>query len=271
MRLFFLLPIAGIVLSATTQAKEKPTLTWVKWNDPPIFIFDGKYKGTGLLDLIQKDIESLLPEYKHVTINANVLRVIELAKNSSNTCNAGWLNTPEWSSIFYFSNPSVIIPSNGVIMKKDIFNKISGEKSYPSPTPPASYFFDNKSLTSSLGRRYGEGIDDYLDKINYEKREDIIKSNNSLIAFKMLLRDRVDFTIGYPFEIKFYEMTINKEKGSLVHIPVSDNSPTVPVVFACSKNDFGREVINKINKQITRKKLADFDSYLRSWLYEEYF
>lgn len=255
-----------LFISTLNHAVERPpTLNWVKWNDPPIFIFDGPYRNVGLLDLIQQDMEVSLPQYTHMTTHANVLRVIELAKEGKTYCNAGWLDTPQWRELFYFSRPHVVIPSNGIIIKEELYKRLLPELKKFKGKPPLSFFFENEKLKSALGRRYGEGIDDYLDKINYLEKEQIIKSNSSLLAFKMLFRDRVDFTIGYPFEIKFYELGI-ANPVKLVHIPVSDNHPTVPIVFACSKTMDGLKIIQLIDNTLTRHHIQLFESYLDRWL-----
>lgn len=255
-----------IVLFFSTFAhalNNRPQITWMKWNDPPIYILDGPYRSVGLLDLIQQDMEVSLPQYDHTTKRARIVDILELAKEKKEICNAGLLDTPDWREFFYFSRPHLIIPSNGVIVKAALYDKLLPELKALNGNPSLSFFFENKKLTAAVGRRYGVDIDSYLD-VN-EKDNPYIKTKDNLHAFKLLFNNLADFTIGYPFEIKFYEQGL-ANPTKLIHIPIAETPETTSIVFACSKTPAGLKAIELINNALTRHHIQLFESYLDRWL-----
>lgn len=270
MKLFFSYCLAlHCLLHASSLFAQIDKLTWTRWNDPPIFVQDLPFKGQGMLDRMEEDMKKALPEFKHEVIWVNVPRVLQLARELQETCNAGWLDTPEWREVFYLSKPSFLIPANGILIKQALYPKAQKLKPYSIKT-----FLEIKDWRMAIGRLYGEGIDPYLQKINYQKHPQIDVVENSATAHKLLQLDRVDYTLGYPFEAFYYQelMKQSKEfsgkiKDQVIHLPVSENNDYVEVVFACAKTAQGKRLIEKINKFLSNKKrLKRYETYLDRWL-----
>lgn len=243
------------------HSKIKPTITWAKWDDPPIFILSGKFKGQGTLDLVEEDLKRSLTKYRHENLEANVRRVIQLAKEKAETCNAGWLNTKEWNELFILSNPIFKLPTNGIIIKEKKLKEIN----FKSKTSLQA-MIKKRKLRMAIGRLYGEGIDDYLKSINYQKHPQIDVVASSYLAHQMLQIDRVDYTIGYPTEANYYRI-IHEGSEKIIYIPVTDNSDYVDVVVACSKTQQGRAIIDDINKKLeNRGRKERYQQMLNNWL-----
>lgn len=259
------------ILSPVIMAQQG-NVTWTRWNDPPIFVEDMPFKDQGMLDRMEEDMRKALPEYSHSNIWVNVPRVIQLAKEIHETCNAGWLDTPEWRDIFYFSKPSFIIPANGILLKEKRLSLIPKKKKLFLKD-----ILEIKGWRMAIGRLYGEGIDPYLQKINYQRHPKIDVVQNSATAHRLLRLNRVDFTLGYPFEAFYYRELLERDKElsskiheKVTHLPIADNGNYVEVVFACAKTPQGKKLIDKINKLLTNKKrLKRYESYLDRWLSAE--
>lgn len=242
--------LLNLFTSMSSFAKsETNQLTWIRWNDPPIFIFESPFKGQGVLDVVEKELIAALPQYKHKHLEANVPRVLKEAEEKSPICNAGWLDTPEWAKLFYFSKPVFLIPANGVLLKESKLREVKGLKSLQD-------FLDKKpNWLLGVGRLYGEGIDEVLNKNNYKKNKKILPVASSLLVHRMLNTDRVQYTLGYPFEAKYYDELFGNVKDRVVHVPLTDNKPFVEVVVACPKTEWGAKVIKDVNKALNNKAL----------------
>lgn len=255
--------INSLPLFAQETTKPIHTITWTSWDNPPAYVLSGKEKGMGIQDQIEKDITSLLKEYVHERLTVNISRVLQMAKEDGTSCNAGWLDTPEWRELFYFSKPVFIIKSNGAIIRKDkarLFKyskKISLER-----------LLAEKNLRLGVSRAYGQGIDQILQKYNYQNNPMIDVVSSDLLAHQMLRKGRVDFIIGYPIEINYYRQMSN-DQSDVVYLPLEENEDTIEVVLACNKTAIGKQVIDQINKLLDKKSLKRFEKYQDYWLSPE--
>lgn len=258
---FVLTQLLCSALLCSLAAAEQ--ITWIRWDDPPIFIFSDPYKGEGLLDTVEEELKKNLKSYTHKVIEGTVPRVLKEGEAKAPICNAGWLDTPEWGKIFYFSKPVFIIPTNGVLLS----NKHLPVIKQMSPLSLQKLLDTKKDWKLGVGRLYGEGIDEVLTKNNYKKNPQIITIATSLRVHKMLQTDRIQYTLGYPFEAVYYNELLKNEKDKVVHVPVTENSAVVEVVVACPKTPWGRKVIDDINHVLENKTILEkFEKGVDRWL-----
>ncbi len=240
--------------------QDSNTIIWTRWSNPPIFIESGPYKGMGVADLTQKHLFKLLPNYNHKVLSTNIPRVIALAKEKAHTCNVSWLDTPEWRKDFYFSKPFQIVPTNGIIIR-DINRDAIGRE------VPVSFdeLLGAKKLRLGVARFYGEGLDDILEKYNYKNNPKVSVASKSINPHLMLMSGRVDYILGYPMEVIFYQKTIPGYDG--VAIPTKENTNYVEVVMGCSKTPWGKKVIDEINKILEQSEVVElYQKYMNDWL-----
>ncbi|WP_374035304.1 TIGR02285 family protein [Bdellovibrio bacteriovorus] len=241
-------------------------LTWIRWDDPPIFIFSGPFKGQGVLDTVEGELRKKLPQYQHKTLEGTVPRVLKEAEGKSQICNAGWLDTPEWSKLFYFSTPVFVIPANGILLPKSRLDEVRNL----APYSLQKFLDSKKSWKLGVGRLYGEGIDEVLIKNNYQKNPQVITISTSLRVHKMLHSNRIQYTLGYPFEAVYYNDLLGSKADSVVHIPVTENSERVEVVVACPKTPWGAKVIADVDRVLQNKALLEkFEKGVDRWLSAE--
>lgn len=263
---FFRLTAVISLISFNSYAQTKPSevLTWIRWNDPPIFIFNEPFKSAGILDIVEKQLQKALPQYDHKELDATVPRVLKEAESKNPICNAGWLNTPEWSKLFYFSKPVAIIPTNGVLISENKLVELSKMK---VKNDLQSILNLKPDWVLGVGRLYGEGIDDILKHNNYMNNPKIFTASSSLLIHRMLNRNRVQYTLGYPFEAQYYNELFKTKTNKIVHIPLTDNTPFVEVVVACPKTQWGAKVISDVNRVLnSRQMLENINHGLVRWL-----
>lgn len=264
MSLVLALLLATLSLLSFESFAETKDLTWVRWDDPPIFIFHPPYNGQGVLDAVEKELRLAMPQYNHKTLEAPVPRVLKEAKAKSPICNAGWLDTPEWTKLFYFSKPVLVIPTNGVLLKKSRAQDFFKEK---GPYSLQKFLDKRPDWVLGVGRLYGEGIDEVLFKNKYLNNPKIFPASSSLLVHRMLHLDRVQYTIGYPFEAQYYNELLKSKNDEVVHVPLSDNAAFVEVVVGCPKTPWGAKVISDVNKILnSRARIERMNLGLNRWL-----
>lgn len=251
------------ILSVESRANTKE-LTWARWEDPPIFIFTPPYEGQGVLDAVEKELKLAMPQYIHKELQATVPRVLKEAQAKSPICNAGWLNTPEWAKLFYFSKPVLVIPTNGVLLTKSKAQDFFKEK---GPYNLQQFLDKRPDWILGVGRLYGEGIDEVLFKNKYLSNPKIFPVSSSLLVHRMLYMNRVQYTIGYPFEAEYYNELLKNTTDKVLHIPLTDNASFVEVVVACPKTEWGAKVISDVNKVLSnRARIERMNLGLMRWL-----
>ncbi|WP_246845422.1 TIGR02285 family protein [Bdellovibrio sp. NC01] len=263
--LFFSMAFYSAEGHAADNTKSRPVITWIRWDDPPIFINSGPFKGLGLLDNVEALVQKALPKYQHNRTDGTVPRVLKEAERKAEVCNAGWLDTAEWAKVFYFSKPFTVIPSNGVLLRESRLKDIRNLQPYS-----LQKFLDQKpNWKLGVGRLYGEGIDDVLIKNNYLKNPKIVTITTSLRVHQMIASDRIQYTLGYPFEAVYYNKLLDIQ-DSVIHIPLTDNRPFTNVVVACPKSPWGKKIIADVDKVLNNKELLEHISDgVDKWLTKE--
>lgn len=247
-------------LVAGESTKTIQTITWTSWDNPPAYVLKGKDKGLGIQDQIERELIGSLKGYIHEQLQVNIARVLQMAKEDETSCNAGWLDTPEWRELFYFSKPAFVIKSNGAIMRKDKAKKFGYNQKIT-----LDKLLAEKNLRLGVSRAYGKGIDQVLEQYKYKNNPLIDVVSSDFLAHQMLRKGRVDFIIGYPIEINYYRQMSN-DKTELIYLPLEENEDTIEVVIACSKTATGRQVIDQVNELLDKERLKRFEKYQDYWL-----
>lgn len=230
-----------------SYAKEK--ITWMVLDWPPWMIIDGKEKGTGRFNYILDIAQEHLPEYEHVTERLNWARFWHEVENNENLCYTFGLKNDKREKIAYYSAPHTFVLPNAIIMKKETRQLLGNPASYSiikllKENKIKGYAEKNRSFTKNV---------DSLMK-NHEDGSNLTRvseSPESLI--KMVILGRVDYTIEYPIVAAYHQSKLDA-LGALVSIPISEMEPFSYVYMNCTKNDWGRKVIEKWNAALKKIK-----------------
>ena len=138
-----------------------------------------------------------------------------------------------------------------------------------------NYFFFSAARKKRylwIGTSYGR----YPKKLNaiignHLNKKNVINLPNYVSLIKMLFSGRVDYVIEYPSIMAFFEKNLSSS-GMVtgLNIKETENIPYVLVRVGCPKTDWGRKVIDKVNKILLRdRKKEEYLEPLLRWYGEE--
>jgi uncharacterized protein (TIGR02285 family) len=248
MKLFrLILLITFMVQSSALMAIE--TIKWYKSNSPPSFILNGPMKGKGSIDLLVKFYQERMPDYNHQNILSNLPRFIKMVKKGDSWCHPRLLKTEERQQYLYFSEPITLSLPNHLIVSK------SNLTSFTFKQPIAlEAIFQAAHLKGRLFRQrsYGEKIDPIIKRYKNSLNLKFV-TQKEMNLFKMLLLGRIDYTINYPNTAEYIAYNLNAS-GRLTSLPIKEAKSIKQAYFGCAKSPWGRQVINRINAILLKKR-----------------
>jgi uncharacterized protein (TIGR02285 family) len=243
--------LIGIVIffSCFTQVYAKDKLTWMVLDWPPWMMLEGEDQGRGRFNYILREAQENLPQYDHVNEKMNWARFWHEVANNNNVCYPFGLKSGKREDIVYFSAPHTFVLPNAIIMKKTDIEKLGNPDTYSIVK-----LLQDKRLKgyAEKNRSFTETVDNILKK--HESGSNLMRvaeSAQSLI--KMVSTGRIDYTIEYPIVAAYYEQK-NDTPGSISSIHITEMEPFANVFLACTKNEWGRKVVERWNAVLNRIK-----------------
>lgn len=237
-------PLLAVMLTLfhtpNTEAKEK--ITWMVLDWKPWMILEGEDKGTGRFNHILKVAQDNLPEYTHETEVMNWARFWHEIDNNNNVCYPFGLKKGNREKLVYYSAPHTLVLPNAIIMKKETAQILGNPTSYSMVQLLQQ---DKLKGYAEKGRSFTEKIDSIMKE--HEQGSNLTRipeSAESLI--KMVSMGRIDYTIEYPIVAAYYQKK-SRTPESLISIPIAEMKPFSYVYMNCTKNEWGKEVIEKWN------------------------
>ena len=255
----------------------KTTTYWSDSDWPPWYIKEGANKGKGISDLTIRYFQDRLKDYDHRLQMQSIPRMEqEMVKGQNLICAADLLKTERRKKFAYFSDlPSMFTHPYTVLIKKDSWKKFSKKNESLS-----DFINRNHSLVDLLknnkiilginrGHQYLDNQDKifkpYLDKkspnIYVRTGEDVLSG-----LFSMLMKNRIDYMLGYPLDAEFELQKLNiREEYLALRIEEALNYDLSYI--ACTRSKEGKVIIDKINKILEddRSKPAYREIYER-WI-----
>ena len=245
------LHIAAFLIAVTifpVMLSAGESITWAEADFPPIWILKGSDKGNGILDGLTSIYEKNLPEYEHHHTTANIARILSMMKEGQNVCHAGILKSTDRESFIYFSIPNAITSLHKIIVKKSRINSLFGNSKDVSLE--ALLKNTNLKLGVSKSNSYGATIDKILEK--YKEKDTILfrsGQDNHLGLLRMLKEERIDYMVGYPWEIDYIARQIDaRDEIAVIDIKEIEGQQWTLSYVGCTKNEWGRRVIEKLNR-----------------------
>ncbi len=218
--------------------------------------------GKGIVDGVVEIYKEHLPEYDHTHLVANMPRILDLMRRGEKVCYAGFFKTPEREKFVYFSIPNLINYMGTIVIKnskrKSIFSGVN--------ILSLENLLKNKSLTAGLtqGRSYGKIIDTLIENNKEAKKRILFRSGQDSIQglLQMLSDERIDYTIGFPWEIPYVAKKIGKRNEfGIIYITEGKDNRWIKNYIGTPKNEWGRELIQKINKILIQVRPGERHMY----------
>lgn len=261
--LALLLLIQTILPIGSVFADEQKTIFWQTYHRPPGIIKNGDNAGHGFVQQTLKLVVSNMPEYHHVMSTTTLARSLADIKSGKNVCHPALFKTTEREQDMYFSQASMMNPTNHVIaLSGTLEHLVMGN------TIDLITLFSQPNLTYGLvnERSYTNSIDMTIEK--YLNTSQVVKITNTDLGllFKMIELKRVDVSIGYPFELKYYLSGSKKQELKLNAYAIANEPYYAYGSMACPKNEWGKKVISRINEVLSRlKPTTEYKNAVTTW------
>ena len=249
-------------------AHKSNEIDWLQNNRPPWLISSGIYKNEGYGDKIREYITTnFLSEYKNRLIPINPSRALKIVKeNNSNLCYGPIFKLKDTQDNFYYSKPIYVLPQGRIIVTNDTYNKLGkvGKISMLDLIQNEDYTFGTI-----------KGIHFYpFDVTQFKNQKNVITLSSSspiVNLLQMMKKNRIDWIYDYAVFIK-WETFLNKnfEKTfKTIQVKETKNLPKSIAYIGCSKNEFGKKIIDKINISLNQNAILEMRSYVRRWQLDE--
>ncbi len=251
------------------SASAANSITWMEADAPPFFIHNGPLKGQGYEDLVTDILEEQLPLYDYDIVIANIARHYYNFQHGEKVCTVGFYKTPEREEFAYFSIPSFFTLPTVLIVKKDNHTKFGGQKVVTLDT-----LLNNEDVIVGIAkdRSYGRYVDEVI--AGHKEQKNIVELAKQDLAqafFKMLLADRIDALLGLPEEAMYMAEQMGA-RDEIMTLTIAENQKGYDgwlSYVACSKNDWGKEAIDNINRVLLQQRPTDrYRAAYERWLDE---
>jgi uncharacterized protein (TIGR02285 family) len=256
-----------VALSVPASLLAKDAINWMEAVFPPFFIQGGALQNQGYGDVISGILQEHLTDYEHVEVVTNITRHFYKFKQGEKVCSVGLYRTPEREEFMYFSVPSFLTLPAVIVIKKDHLAKF-GNQSMVSLDAVLS----NREIMIGLvkDRSFGVTLDDTLAR--HRGQGNLVEFTGqelSVNLFKMLILDRLDGLIGLPEEA-LYQAEQMGIRDQLVTLTLSENQGNYDgwmSAVGCSKNAWGKEVIDRVNAILLQQRPAErYRAAYERWL-----
>jgi len=211
---------------------------------PPFYILEGPDKGKGIYDEIIAMISQHIPEYDHVTMRMNTSRVRAQWRLGEKVCHPSVLVGET------FNEQSVL---NSILLPHRIIIHRDKEKLFSKGEVVIDQLLANTQLRGgvTLGR-YTPLLNNIVEQ--HKERRHLYKHPNYQRLIKMLLLKGLDYIIEYPPIITYtaQQMGLDNPTNSL-GIQETKDSAYISVAVGCTKNAWGRAMIDKIDQALKQE------------------
>lgn len=264
---FYRVIVAGmtwLMLPQVSQAEE--TLTWLVRELPPLTFASGPQKGQGALDQLMPVLMASLPQYRHITLQVNRARGLQILQSPLLACDPSILWSPTRAQSIAFSIPAFPIVSNGVAVMHQDRESFAPYVTDGSVDLAAWLTRDDARLGLIAERSYGPEIDQLLQQTPTEKLAPHYGNKALGSLLQMQSHGRLQAVLGYWPEIRYQALQQDLEPQDLDFYPVKGMSRYQQVYVGCSNTAEGHAIIHQINQTLRDTPLAQRAQAYAAWL-----
>jgi uncharacterized protein (TIGR02285 family) len=260
-----------VLCGGAASGFAQDTIRWLTIDFPPLFIVQGEFKGQGMVDQSTALMQSLLPDDSHSNIKSNTKRALR-ALEQGGTCFNGAFKNAKRDAVGQFGVINLVIPVHNLVMRKRIYEQhFAGQRNISLEQLLKD---DKLRFGYAADRSYGKTISNIIDKYkNNKKLVNYEGSNISGNLLGMLMKDRVDYIVEYPWVTSYEMETINQDqKYDIVHIQIEDlgDKQFLAAGFYCSKKDgFGERIMRQLVPALQKAmSTTRYRGFVERWLDE---
>ncbi len=253
------------------QVYAKDVIIWNQLNVAPFHITTGELKGEGYGDKILEFWRAVLPEYKHEIRVMNFPRLIEELKDpENNNCTASLIKMPAIADHRAWGRKLYIVPPMLIVTRPEVLSKKLGNLSEIS----FEDLINRRELKFGYvtTQNYSKDIDTIIAKNKGQKNLYGISSGSQVKSLLLMInKKRIDWMVAWPHEAAWFlksEQT-KTDKLSFATIAIKGFKADYSAFPNCSKNEWGKKIIDKINSNITPEIRKKFHSFYESWLIDK--
>lgn len=236
-----------LLFSDFTSAQET-TLFWRSEHRPPASILHGPDQGQGFIDKIRDSLIAELPQYRHELMAGPLDSIFNEMAHGKPVCNPLLFVTQERKQYAYFSIPASITPAMRIVMTK----KLADSLQLTEPVSLEALLGKKRTFATITARSYGPFIDKTLREKSNKYMHAKMKVDTAIRLFKLLEKQRVDFTFAYPFELNYY-LTIDASTEFKM-FTIEDTDDYTLGSVGCSKTPLGKQIIKQVNAILKRQR-----------------
>lgn len=243
-------------------------INWLVYDLPPYEIINGPFKGQGAADGLRKIVMEQLPQYQHRTpILVNDDRMMRLFEKE-NVCHTAIIRAPKYESSMYLSI-GLIMANTHVIQT----TRANYKRNFANQKSTSLDDLLNKTNLKfgRLSRSLGPEIDKVI-AVNGDNKNIFLRSSfyTDQGLVKMLFKGRIDYFIDLPSQGMYWNALNPKQQVHMIPIDEVEKKYVVGRV-ACTKNAWGKKVIEQVNQQMAERRLDPnyINSLVFRWIPEQ--
>jgi len=248
--------------------EDKAEIVWLQHNRPPWLISEGTYKNQGYGDKTREILTNrYLKDYDHILLPVNPSREnILVTQTNQNICIGPNLKHKPYVSHLYWSKPIYTLPKARIILTKEKLEELNNIEEISMEELIQNEKFRFGNIKSA--KYYPLDIKNYLNQKNIYT----ISSGSPLThLLKMMRKNRIDWIFDHPVFVRWDEILSqnNEDKFRTIRVTEDKDTPNPVAYIACRKNEFGKKIIDTINKNLTQKDILDIRKEVRIWQLDE--
>lgn len=273
--LLYLVCLFIFTLCANANTHNK--ILWNTVSYAPSLISEGPYKNQGFSDMSRELFIFNLEEYEHEILAGSIQKAMQDLESNENYCFTGLTRDKFKEEFIQYSKPFLEILPNELVIRNEDKKRFKSYIGLKTGVNLHRLLQNNGFVFGYVKHREYTSYINRLILLNEDKKHLFSKkiSSQSVGLLELLAQEKFDYMIEYPTVLSYVtkKKNINVEFSSY---PIMSSNDLVKLYVGCSKNEFGKNVIKKIDKLIDTNHEM-FEAFYKSWLdynskkkYEEY-
>ncbi|MBD1582755.1 hypothetical protein [Pseudoalteromonas sp. S16_S37] len=253
-----------LFLPLCPQAKS---ISWIYVDFAPYYILDGAKKGLGRDERVIQLLDKALPSYdfKYVTLPAS-RAIHELSSPKNFYCMISIYKTPQRAvHIDYTKESSTIGLSPSLAIRRSTLERLNLDLGQQVSIRELIHRHQ-LTLGISASRSFGNILDGIIDTIPPEQLVSRPGKDPLMSLTKMLLKKRVDITLGYPSEHYHMQQLLDNDY-QLSQLTIEETDSFAQGYIGCTKQAQTPELIRELDIALKNiKSSRAFSDAMLYWL-----